>query len=52
MSAQWGGLGRKVEKFEELREESGRGCLDLVADCQIGRSNCGKASLLKRISEH
>jgi len=32
--------------------ESGRGCLDLAIDYQIGRNICGKASLLTRISEH
>jgi len=42
----------EVEKFEESVGESGQGCSDLTVDCQIGRSNCGNASLLQRISEH
>jgi len=47
-----GGSVQEVEKFEESVGESGQGCSDLAADCQIGRSNYGKASLLQRISEH
>jgi len=42
----------EVEEFEEYARESGQGCSDLTADCQIGRINCRKASLLQRISEH
>ena len=42
----------EVEKFEESAGESGRDCLDLATDYQIGRNNCRKASLLQRISEH
>jgi len=43
---------QKVEKFEESAEESGRSCPTLTVGYQIGRINCGKASLLHRISEH
>jgi len=43
---------RKVEEFEGSAGESGQGCSDLTVGYQIGRINCGKASLLQRISEH
>jgi len=43
---------REVEKLEESTGGLGQGCSDLAADYQIGRSNCGKASLLQRILEH
>jgi len=39
----------EVEEFEGSAGESGQGCLDLTADYQIGRINCGKASLLQII---
>jgi len=42
----------EVEEFEECVRKSGRGCSDLANGYQIGRINCGKASLLWRISEH
>ena len=42
----------EVERFEESAKESGRGCLDLAIDYQVGGNNCEKASLLQRISEH
>jgi len=37
---------REVEEFEEHARESGQGCSDLTNGYQIGRINCGKASLL------
>jgi len=43
---------QEVEEFEAFAGESGQGCSDLTADYQIGRINCGKASLLRRILEH
>ena len=43
---------REVEEFEESAGESGQGCSDLMVGYQIGRVNCGKVSLLQRISEH
>ena len=43
---------REVEEFEESVRESGQGCSDLTVGYQIGRINCGKASLLQRILEH
>jgi len=43
---------REVEEFKELAGESGQGCSDLTVGYQIGRVNCGKTSLLQRISEH
>ena len=43
----WKDSVREVEKFEGSAEES-----DLTAYYQIGRINCGKASLLQRILEH
>ena len=43
---------REVEEFKESAGKSGRGCLDLVADNQVGGSNCGKVSLLQRIWDH
>ena len=48
----WKDLVREVEEFEESTGESGRGCSDLTVGYQIGLINCGKASLLQRISEH
>ena len=42
----------EVERFEKSAEESGRGCLDLAVDYQVGGNNCEKASLLQRILEH
>ena len=42
----------EVEEFEESAEESGQGCSTSTVGCQIGRVNCGKTSLLQRISEH
>ena len=42
----------EVEEFEESAEESGQGCSASTVGCQIGRVNCGKASLLQRILEH
>ena len=43
---------REVEEFKESAGESGQGCSDLTVGYQIGRVNCGKASLLQRILEH
>jgi len=43
---------REVEEFEESAEESGQGCSTSTVGYQIERINCGKASLLQRISEH
>jgi len=43
---------QEVEEFEESAGESGQGCSDLTVGYQIGRINCGKVSLLQRISEH
>ena len=43
---------QEVEEFEESAGELGQGCSDLTVGYQIGRINCGKASLLQRISEH
>ena len=37
---------REVEEFEEYARELGQGCSDLMSGYQIGRINCGKASLL------
>ena len=37
---------RKVEEFDESVGESCQGCSDLTVGYQIGRINCGKASLL------
>ena len=48
----WRDLAREVEEFEEYARESGQGCSDLMNGYQIGRINCGKASLLQRILEH
>ena len=48
----WRHLVWEVEEFEESAEESGRSCPILIVGYQIGRINCGKASLLQRISEH
>jgi len=45
----WRDLVWKVEEFEESAGESGQGCSDLTVGYQIGRINCGKASLLERI---
>ena len=43
---------REVEEFEEYARESGQGCSGLTNGYQIERINCGKASLLQRISKH
>ena len=48
----WRGLDREVEEFEEYTRESGQGCSDLTNGYQMGKINCGKASLLQRILEH
>ena len=42
----------EVEEFEESAEESDQSCSISTVDYQIGRINCGKASLMQRISEH
>jgi len=42
----WGCPVWEVEKFEETAEKSGQGCSALTIGCQIGRVNCGKASLM------
>ena len=42
----------EVEEFEESAEDSGQGCSTSTVGYQIGRINCGKASLLQIISEH
>ena len=42
----------EVEEFEEYARKSGRGCSDLTNGYQVGRINCGKASLQRRISKH
>jgi len=42
----WRDSVREVEEFEEYARESGQGCSDLTNGYQIGRINCGKASLL------
>jgi len=41
-----------VEEFEESTEESGRSCPTSMVGYQIEKINCGKASLLQRISEY
>ena len=48
----WRDLIKRLRNSRNLQENRGRGCLDLPTDYQIGRSNCGKASLLQKISEH
>jgi len=48
----WRDSVREVEEFEEYAGESGQGRSDFTNGYQIGRINCGKASLLQRISEH
>jgi len=48
----WGCPGWEVEEFEESAGKLGQGCSALTVGCQIGRVNCGKTSLLQRISEH
>jgi len=48
----WRDSVREVEEFEESAGESGQGCSDLTVGYQIGRVNCGRTSLLQRISEH
>jgi len=48
----WGCPRWEVEEFEESAGKSGQGYSALMVGCQIGRVNCGKASLLQRISEH
>jgi len=42
----------KVEEFEESAKELGQSCSALTVGYQIGKINCGKASLMQRISEH
>jgi len=42
----WRDSVREVEEFEGSAGESSQGCSNLMADYQIGRINCGKASLL------
>jgi len=48
----WRDLVREVNEFEKSVGESGQSCSDLTVSYQIGRVNCGKASLLQRILEH
>jgi len=48
----WRCLVWEVEEFEESAEESSQGCSASTVGYQIERINCGKASLLQRISEH
>ena len=48
----WRNSVREVEEFEEYARKSGRGSYGLTNGYQIGRINCGKASLLWRILEH
>ena len=43
---------REVEEFEESIGESAQVCSGLTVGYQIGRVNCGKASLMQRILEH
>jgi len=42
----------EVEEFEESTEGSGQSCSISTVGYQIGRINCGKASLMQRILEH
>ena len=42
----------EIEEFEESAEESGQSCSISTVGYQIGRINCGKASLMQRILEH
>jgi len=48
----WRDSVREVEEFKEYARELGQGCSGLTNGYQIERINCGKASLLQRISEH
>jgi len=43
---------KKLGSSRNLREDQAEVVQDLVIDYQIGGSNCEKASLLRRISEH
>ena len=43
---------QEVEEFEESTEGSGQRCSASMVGCRIGRINCGKASLLRKILEH
>ena len=42
----------EVEEFEESAEESGQSWSISMVGYQIESINCGKASLLQKISEH
>jgi len=42
----------EVEEFKESAEGSDQSCSISTVGYQIGRINCGKASLMQRISEH
>jgi len=42
----------EVEEFEESAKVSSQSCSTSTVGYQIERINCGKASLLQRISEH